>query len=281
MPAAGKEQHRSRRETEAPLALAPNMSEKHGQLGAQWTKSAAPAAQASTSIPVPVPLSLPIPVPVPVPIQKANPTPYVNCNLQPADITYTAARFQAPVIHAKASPLTITPVGSGGAVPAGSQISPTSHNHVPVPVATPSGFVPPPFPNASAGVTSVLTPNPFVSAAGNAAAAGLAFANAFSFNTAQQLGLGKIMHVMGGAPPAGSVPATTAPAVAAAAASVPTIAGQRHPNEAVPATTGVINSTIAENVMNALTNSQAAGGAPVPSEEKMRRVQQVIESSLE
>ncbi|KAH8243971.1 hypothetical protein KR032_011826, partial [Drosophila birchii] len=258
------------------------MSEKHGQLGAQWTKSAAPAAQASATIPVQVPIPLPIPVPVPVPLQKANPNPYVNCNLQPTDITYNAARFQAPVIHAKASPLTITPVGSGGAVPAGSQISPTSHTHVPVPVATPSGFVPPPFPNAGTGATSVLTPNPFVAAAGNAAA-GLAFANAFSFNTAQQLGLGKIMHVVGGTPPAGSVPATTAPPVAAATPSVPAIAGQRHSNEAGPAASGVINSTIAENVMNALTNSMSAttGGASVPSEEKMRRVQQVIESSLD
>ncbi|KAH8346915.1 hypothetical protein KR059_002459, partial [Drosophila kikkawai] len=257
------------------------MSEKHGQLGAQWTKSAAPAAPSSTTIPVQVPV--PLPIPVAVPLQKANPNPYGNCNLQPTDITYTAARFQAPVIHAKASPLTITAVGSVGAVPAGSQISPTSHTHVPVPVATPSGFVPPPFPNAVTGATSVLTPNPFVSAAGNAAA-GLAFANAFSFNTAQQLGLGKIMHVMGGTPPAASAPATTAPAVAAAPTAVPAIAGQRHPNEAGPAASGVINSTIAENVMNALTNSQssaAAGGAPVPSEEKMRRVQQVIESSLD
>lgn len=258
------------------------MSEKHGQLGAQWTKSAAPAAQAST----PVPLPVPVPVPVPGPLQKPSVNPYGNCGLQPADISYSAARFQAPVIHAKASPLTITPVGSGiaggGSIPPSSQISPTSHTHVPVPVPPPSGFIPPPFPNAVAapvGATSVLTPNPFATTAGNAA--GLAFANAsFPYNTAQ-LGLGKIMHAISGAP-AGSVPVAGTAAPTTGGPAAPTIPGQRHPSEGVSATSGVINSTIAENVMNALTNSNSTGGGPsVPSEEKMRRVQQVIESSLE
>ncbi|KAH8318771.1 hypothetical protein KR074_005697, partial [Drosophila pseudoananassae] len=255
------------------------MSEKHGQLGAQWTKSAAPAAQASTPVP--------LPVPVPVPLQKSSVNPYGNCGLQPADISYSAARFQAPVIHAKASPLTITPVGSaiagGGSIPPSSQISPTSHTHVPVPVPTPSGFVPPPFPNVvpgAVGATSVLTPNPFAATAGNAAA-GIAFANAsFTYNTAQ-LGLGKIMHAISGAP-AGSGPVAGTAAATPGTPAAPTIPGQRHPSEGVSATSGVINSTIAENVMNALTNSNSTGGGPpVPSEEKMRRVQQVIESSLD
>ncbi|XP_017083352.2 uncharacterized protein LOC108116135 [Drosophila eugracilis] len=256
------------------------MSEKHGQLGVQWTKSAAPAssAQASNSIPIP------LPIPVALPIQKPNAHLYGNCSLQPADIVYNATRFQGPAIHAKASPLTITPVGPGGGAAAAAQISPTSLTHVPVPVATPSGFVPPPFPNTAGGnggvSTSVLTPNPFATTTGNTAA-GLAFANAFSFNTAQQLGLGKIMHAMGGSP--GGVPAVTVPVTGTpttAAPSAPTIVGQRHPNEAAPAASGVINSTIAENVMNALSNSNSAGSV-VPSEEKMRRVQQVIEGSLD
>ncbi|XP_037729081.1 uncharacterized protein LOC119559941 [Drosophila subpulchrella] len=256
------------------------MSEKHGQLGAQWTKSAAPAASAQASNSIPINL----PIPVALPLQKPNVNSYVNCSLQPTDIVYNANRFQGPAIHAKGSPLTITPVGPGGGAPAAAQISPTSHTHVPVPVATPSGFVPPPFPNAAGGSgplsTSVLTPNPFATAAGNAAA-GLAFANAFNFNTAQQLGLGKIMHAMGGATggvSTVSVPVTTS--AAAAAPTAPTIAGQRHPNEGVPAASGVINSTIAENVMNALGSSNSAGAA-VPSDEKMRRVQQVIEASLD
>ncbi|XP_017046659.1 uncharacterized protein LOC108091804 [Drosophila ficusphila] len=253
------------------------MSEKHGQLGAQWTKSAAPTASPQTSNTIPVPLPIPVALP-----QKLNVSPYGNCSLQPADIVYNATRFQGPVTHAKASPLTITPVGPAGGAPASAQISPTSHTHVPVPVATPSGFVPPPFPNP-AGVsgsvsTSVLTPNPFATAAGNAA--GLAFANAFTYNTTQ-LGLGKIMHAMGGTTggvAAVSVPVSTTPA--ASAPSGPAITGPRHTNECVPATSGVINSTIAENVMNALSNSNTAGAA-VPSEEKMRRVQQVIEASLD
>ncbi|KAH8343977.1 hypothetical protein KR084_002948, partial [Drosophila pseudotakahashii] len=253
------------------------MSEKHGQLGAQWTKSAAPAASAQASNSIPINL----PIPVTLPLQKPNSNPYGNCSLQPADIVYNANRFQGPAIHAKASPLTITPVGPGGGVPAAAQISPTSHSHVPVPVATPSGFVPPPFPNTAGGSggvsTSVLTPNPFATAAGNAAA-GLAFANAFNFSAAQQLGLGKIMHAMGGATGAVSVPVTTSPATAAPTA--PAITGQRHPNDGVPAASGVINSTIAENVMNALGSSNSAG-TTVPSEEKMRRVQQVIEASLD
>eukprot|EP00099_Drosophila_melanogaster_P009577 NP_001262318.1 uncharacterized protein Dmel_CG9727, isoform C [Drosophila melanogaster] len=255
------------------------MSEKHGQLGAQWTKSAAPAA---TTAPVSNSIPIPQPIPVALPLQKPNANPYGNCSLQPADIVYSATRFQGPAIHAKGSPLTITPVGPVGGAPASAQISPTSHTHVPVPVATPSGFVPPPFSNAtsaSGGVsTSVLTPNPFATASANAA--GLAFANAFSFSTAQQLGLGKIMHAMGGATagvPSAPVPVTTTPATAAP--STPTIAGPRHPNEGVPAASGVINSTIAENVMNALSNSNSAGS--VPSEEKMRRVLQVIETSLD
>ncbi|KAH8383383.1 hypothetical protein KR009_008331, partial [Drosophila setifemur] len=260
------------------------MSEKHGQLGAQWTKSAAPASAQTTSTSVPIPIQLPVagPLPVPLPLQKPILNPYANCHLQPGDISYTAARFQAPVIHAKASPLTITPVGSigGGGAPS-AQISPNNQTHVPVPATTPSGFVPPTFPNAGgsavgAGATSVLTPNPF------ATGTGLAFANAFSFNTAQQLGLGKIMHAISGAPPAGSL--GTAPLTTAAPASA-AVPPQRHPNEVVPATTsGVINSTIAENVMNAMTSGSSGGGGGgslVPSEEKMRRVQQVIEASLD
>ncbi|XP_016974681.2 uncharacterized protein LOC108041299 [Drosophila rhopaloa] len=247
------------------------MSEKHGQLGAQWTKSAAPAAssQASNSIPQP------LPIPVALPLQKPNANPYGNCILQPADIVYNATRFQGPAIHAKGSPLTITPVGTGGGAPAAAQISPTSHTHVPVPVATPSGFVPPPFPIAAGGN---VTPNRFATAAGTAVAE-LAFANAFTFNTAQHLGLGKIMHAMGGATAGGSavpVPVTTNSAVPAP--SAPTITGQRHPSDGVPAATGVINSTIAENVMNALSNSNSSS---VPNDEKMRRVQQVIEGSLD
>ncbi|KAI8046127.1 hypothetical protein M5D96_002327 [Drosophila gunungcola] len=249
------------------------MSEKHGQLGEQWTKSAAPAASAQASNSIPIHL----PIPVALPLQKPNASPYGNCSLQPADIVYNATRFQGSAIHAKASPLTITPVGPGGGAPAAAQVSPTSHTHVPVPVATPSGFVPPPFPIAAGGSgggvsMSVLTPNHFVTAAGN---------TAFTFNTAQQLGLGKIMHAMGGTTggvSAVSVPVTTNPATAAP--SAPTITGQRHPNDVVPAAGGVINSTIAENVMNALSNSKSVG-ASVPNDEKMRRVQQVIEGSLD
>ncbi|XP_017130785.1 uncharacterized protein LOC108148309 [Drosophila elegans] len=264
------------------------MSEKHGQLGEQWTKSAAPAASAQASNSIPIHL----PIPVVLPLQKPNASPYGNCSLQPADIVYNATRFQGSAIHAKASPLTITPVGPGSGAPAAAQISPTSHTHVPVPVATPSGFVPPPFPIAAGGggsgggggvgvTTSVLTPNQFATATGNTGA-GLTFANAFTFNAAQQLGLGKIMHAMGGATggvSAVSVPVTTNPS--AAAPSAPTITGQRHPNDAVPAAGGVINSTIAENVMNALSNSKSVGASSVSSDEKMRRVQQVIEGSLD
>ncbi|XP_022220628.1 uncharacterized protein LOC111072854 [Drosophila obscura] len=257
------------------------MSEKHGQLGAQWTKSAAaPTASVAAAAAL-------ASAPSPIPLQKltANPSPnfpatshpYGNCGIpglpgiQPADIPYTSGRFQAPsIIHAKASPLTIVPVGTVPGHHCPPQNSPTSHHtNVPVSVTVPapSGFVPPPFTNAGSAATSVLQPNPFATAAGNA------FANAFNFNTAQQL-----MHAMsGGASGVGATGAAgTTPNTATA---TPVIAGvgppQRHPVEAVPTTSGVINSTIAENVMNALSNSNAA------SEEKMRRVQQVIEASID
>ncbi|KAH8271453.1 hypothetical protein KR018_011714, partial [Drosophila ironensis] len=224
------------------------MSEKHGPAGAQWTKTAAPSAAGgagSSLIPAPttVPLALPLPVPVPVALPLPLPValPYGNCN------NYApGGRFPA-----KNSP------GGGGTSAQISQISPTSHTHVPAPVPAPSGFVPPPFPNPSAP-TSVLTPNPF----------------AFNFNAAQQLGLGKIMHAIGGSPgtaPGAAVPAAApapAPAPGPAPAGVsPALSNQRHPGESV------INSTIAENVMGALAGGQG--------EEKMRRVQQVIENSLD
>ncbi|XP_034131678.1 rho GTPase-activating protein gacF isoform X4 [Drosophila guanche] len=252
------------------------MSEKHGQLGAQWTKSAAaPTASAAAlaSAPSPIPLQK-----LPNTSQNFPATnhPYGNSGIpglpgiQPADVPYSSGRFQAPsIIHAKASPLTIVPVGSVAGPHCPTQVSPTSHHtNVPVTVTVPapSGFVPPPFTNAGSATTSVLQANPFATVAGNA------FANAFNFNTAQQL-----MHAMSGA---SAVSATsTAATTPNTATGTPGIAGvgptQRHPVEAVPTTSGVINSTIAENVMNALSNSNAA------SEEKMRRVKQVIEASID
>ncbi|XP_026843770.1 uncharacterized protein LOC6592035 [Drosophila persimilis] len=250
------------------------MSEKHGQLGAQWTKSAAAptaAAAAAALASASTPLQK-LPNPNPSPNFPASSHPYGNCaipglpGIQPADIPYTSGRFQVPsIIHAKASPLTIVPVGTAIGPHCPPQVSPTSHHtNVPVSVTVPapSGFVPTPFTNAGSGTTSVLQPNAFATAAGNA------FANALNFNTAQQL-----MHAMS----TGTAAATTTPITATA---TPVIAGggpaaQRHPVEPVPTTSGVINSTIAENVMNALSNSTAA------SEEKMRRVQQVIEASID
>ncbi|XP_034660658.1 uncharacterized protein LOC117896439 [Drosophila subobscura] len=252
------------------------MSEKHGQLGAQWTKSAAApiaSAAALASAQSPIPLQK---LPNTSPNFPATSHPYGNCGIpglpgiQPADIPYTSGRFQAPsIIHAKASPLTIVPVGSVAGPHCPPQVSPTSHHtNVPVTVTVPapSGFVPPPFTNAGNATTSVLQANPFATVAGNA------FANAFNFNTAQQL-----MHAMSGASAASATgAAATTPNTAT---GTPVIAGvgptQRHPIEAVPTTSGVINSTIAENVMNALSNSNSA------SEEKMRRVKQVIEASID
>ncbi|KAL7731267.1 hypothetical protein ACLKA6_014446 [Drosophila palustris] len=262
------------------------MSEKHGQLsGAQWTtKSAAAAAAGSTTAATATSLQkhqqpnpnsnsiyeatatvatsqyglggVPIPVAVPGPI--------------PDIPTYTSGRFQAPPIHmhpAKSSPLTIAPIVSATQPHSLSQVSPTTTN-VPVPSG---GFVPPVFPNmttsgsAASGTTSVLTPNPFATAAGNP---GLAFVNAFNLSNAQQLELGKIMHAMNASSPA----ASTAPRH-----PQPAHPSQNHPSEvgtvvAPPAApSGAINSTIAENVMNALSND----------EDRMRRVQQVIEASLD
>ncbi|XP_002072785.3 uncharacterized protein LOC6650723 [Drosophila willistoni] len=269
------------------------MSEKH-----HWAKSAAPTAA---------------PIPVPVPSTAASLQRGVTASVHPhpqpphhpsygiqglglsGEIPYTSGRFQAPPIHHNTnkltSPLTIVPVGPGlGAVPL--QVSPTSP-HTNVPVAAPSGFVPPPFSNASAassgpvgsnqavgGGSSVLQPNPFASAANNAA--GLAFVNAaLNFNPAQQLELGKIMHAMhasGAGTATGPAGAATAPVIATnappqiAQSNVP--ATSRHPGDASgvssAASAGVINSTIAENVMNAMS-----------SDDKMQRVQQVIESSLD
>jgi len=253
------------------------MSEKHGQLsGAQWTtKSSAAAAGNTTKHQQPNPSSNTIyeatatvatspygigAVPVPGPISI------------PDIPTYTSGRFQAPPIHmhpAKSSPLTIVTPPQPILQP---QVSPTTTTNVPVPSG---GFVPPTFPNMTSpgsgagtgGATSVLTPNPFAAAAGNP---GLAFVNAFNFSNAQQLELGKIMHAMNASSPA----ATTLPRHPQAAHPHPS---HNHPSEGGPvvaptaAPSGAINSTIAENVMNALSSD----------EDRMRRVQQVIEASLE
>lgn len=253
------------------------MSEKHGQLsGAQWTtKSSAAAAGNTTKHQQPNPSSNSIyeatatvatspygigAVPVPGPISI------------PDIPTYTSGRFQAPPIHmhpTKSSPLTIVTPPQLHSQP---QVSPTTTTNVPAPSG---GFVPPVFPNMTSpgsgagtgGATSVLTPNPFAAATGNP---GLAFVNAFNFSNAQQLELGKIMHAMNASSPA----ATTLPRHPQAAHPHPS---HNHPSEGGPlvaqtaAPSGAINSTIAENVMNALSSD----------EDRMRRVQQVIEASLD
>lgn len=262
------------------------MSEKHGQLsGAQWTaKSAAAAAAvggttASTSLQKHLQSN-----PNSNSIYETNAAVATNaygiCGVPvpiPDIPTYTSGRFQAPPIHMqtiKSSPLTIAPIVGPPQTLAQSQVSPTPTN-VPVPSG---GFVPPAFANvnssgsAASGATSVLTPNPFAAAA--AGNAGLAFVNAF--NSAQQLELGKIMHAM-------NVNASSSTATLGAAA-IPRHPQPPHPHPPHPhpsegssstvppvAPSGAINSTITENVMNALTSD----------EERMRRVQQVIEASLE
>lgn len=260
------------------------MSEKHGQIsGAQWTTKSAATAAAATAASAGGTITLPsLPK-----HQQSNPnsnsiyeatvatSPYGICGVPvpvPDIPTYTSGRFQAPPIHlqaAKSAPLTIAPIVSPSLTLTQSQVSPTPTN-VPVPSG---GFVPPAFSNvnnpgpAVSSTTSVLTPNPFATVAGNA---GLAFVNAF--NSAQQLELGKIMHAMN----ASSASGTLAPA-AITRHPQPPHHPHTHPSDggsvAVPpaAPSGAINSTIAENVMNSLTSD----------DERMRRVQQVIETSLE
>ncbi|XP_060646391.1 uncharacterized protein LOC132784650 [Drosophila nasuta] len=273
------------------------MSEKHGQLsGAQWTTKSAAAAGAAGSPtkhqqPNPNPNSSsnsiyeatatsPYGIPIAVPPPPTGP---IHTDIP----TYTSGRFQAPPLHmhphtlpAKSSPLTIvasSPLHQPHLQAA--QVSPSSTTtNVPAPSG---GFVPPVFPNmtptpspgsaAAAGATSVLTPNPFVAAS---AAGNLAFVNAFNLSNAN-LDLGKIMHAM-------NANAAANAAVSPAAATATTVA--RHPPPAHPhpseagaaaapavAPSGAINATIAENVMSALSSD----------DEKMRRVQQVIEASLD
>lgn len=268
---------------------APNMSEKHGQLsGAQWTtkSTAAGAAGGATATSIqknqqPNPNSNPI-------YETAIATsPYAISGVPvpiPEITSYTSGRFQAPLVHlhpTKSSPLTIAPIVAPPQPLLQSQVSPTPTN-VPVPSG---GFVPPVFPNMTApgasasGTTSVLTPNPFAGSSGNP---GLAFVNAFNFSSAQQLELGKIMHAMNAnanaTVTAPSTPGTPAAQVALQRQPQPTHAPHPPiPSESGPvvvpaaAVSGAINSTIAENVMSALSSD----------EDRMRRVQQVIESSLE
>ncbi|KAH8310602.1 hypothetical protein KR044_002085, partial [Drosophila immigrans] len=242
------------------------MSEKHGPLsGAQWTTKSAAAAAAAGS-----PTKHPNPQPNPNSIYEATATSPYGIAAPPihTDIpTYSSARFQAPPLHmhplalpTKSSPLTIVASPLQQA-----QLSPSAP---PTNVPAPSGgFVPPTFPTPSPGAvaaatTSVLTPNPFVAAS---AAGNLAFVNAFNLSNATQLDLGKIMHAMNATP------------AAAAAATVPRPAAQPHPHPSeaaaspAVAASGAINSTIAENVMSALSSDA----------DKMRRVQQVIESSID
>ncbi|XP_034485277.1 uncharacterized protein LOC117790103 [Drosophila innubila] len=264
------------------------MSEKHGQLsGAQWTTKSAAAGSTAVAAAVAAAATA-------TSLQKHQqpnsnsiyeatatvatspyglggaPVPVAVPGSIPDIPTYTSGRFQAPPIHmhpAKSSPLTIAPIVTANQPQSQCQVSPTITN-VPAPSG---GFVPPVFPNmttpgsVASGTTSVLTPNPFAAAAGNP---GLAFVNAFNFSNAQQLELGKIMHAMNASSPAAS---------AAPRHPQPTHPSHNHPSEggtvvAPPvAPSGAINSTIAENVMNALSSD----------EERMRRVQQVIEASLD
>lgn len=265
---------------------APNMSEKHGHLsGAQWTAKTPAAAAGGTAATSLQKNQQPNPIYEATSAVATSPYGIPGVSVPIPEIpSYTSGRFQAPPLHlhpTKSSPLTIAPIVAPPQpqMLLQSQVSPTPTN-VPVPSG---GFVPPVFPNMTApgasasGTTPVLTPNPFATSSGNP---GLAFVNAFNLSSAHQLELGKIMHAMNSNVNATATTPSTPGTPAAAATGL-----QRHPQPTHPphpsesgavvvpaaAVSGAINSTIAENVMSALSSD----------EDRMRRVQQVIEASLE
>ncbi|XP_017470082.1 PREDICTED: uncharacterized protein LOC108361831 [Rhagoletis zephyria] len=173
-----------------------------------------------------------------------------------------------------------------------------------------SGFVPPPLlPGAAAAVaaaaTSVLTPNPF------AVTPQLEHLTSH-LNLQQQIELNKIMNVMntqvsavgvasGGAMGTGGSNAGNLEGQALAqarhiATDVPmTSAGSNSSSCGSAAVSGAINSTIAENVLNAISatpNSSVSASAPavhgrltgigvrMPNDERLRRIQEVVESGV-
>ncbi|TMW46239.1 hypothetical protein DOY81_008678 [Sarcophaga bullata] len=237
---------------------------------------------------------------------------------QPSDVaTYAAARFQAPPIdHRTAS-------SSSHIVPQ----TPSSTTNVPVP----SGFIPPPFPAAAAGATSVLTPNPYAVAHTSTnhplshphphphqaqqfpGAHGHFGMEQFQhLNAQQQYELSKLMAnsfsstqqtSVGLSGPTNLASNPTSSSSSTSVSNAPTGIGHvtpsRHANShpvtaSENSTSGGISTQMVDQVISAISSGSSATklattpihgrlmglGVHAPDEDKLRRIQQVVESGI-
>lgn len=260
-----------------------NMSDKHGAGASQWTKAALEQKHTPNQTPY-----------------EAQ-TPYAQSS--------SFGRFQAPSLMS-------TPIGA-------SLSAPSVNVNVPVP-----GFVPPAF-QSSPSATSVLTPNPYAASSANpyAGESYLKFSKIINVMNAATLPNAPTSSTTG--PTAINLPlaltsnnssiaissATQSSSAAAGAAVVvssqqlqqqqQTVSMQtvntsashgRLPNE-FPGSShgaGAINATIAENVLNAISNTSSSTvastsihgrllggiGLKIPDENKLRSIEQVVESGI-
>ena len=300
------------------------MSENKNGQGAQWSKGAAKASAATAAAQKQhesvynTALSLtPSATSSPTASALYSGTGHLGSH-QPSDVaTYAAARFQAPPIdHRTAS-------SSSHMVPQ----TPSSTTNVPVP----SGFIPPPFPAAAAGVTSVLTPNPYAVAHTSTnhplthphshppqaqqfpGAHGHFGMEQFQhLNAQQQYELSKLMTnsfsstqqtSVGLSGPTNLASNTTSSSSSTSVSNAPTGIGHltpsRHTNShpvtaSENSTSGGISTQIADQVISAISSGSSGTklattpihgrlmglGVNAPDEDKLRRIQQVVESGI-
>ncbi|XP_037948582.1 uncharacterized protein LOC119680035 isoform X2 [Teleopsis dalmanni] len=264
------------------------MSEKNVQSAAQWTKATATAANTAAAQKLHAQGSINLydhqntaPIPTQSTLYVGNsgtghPAPYV-------------ARFQTPLIHHASAP----PPSLAHNTPT---LLSTSSN-----VPAPSGFVPPSYSPATvaAAATSVLTPNPFaINASGNSGSSAFGLDQFILMNAATAVSIAGANATGTTVTSVASMPlvpnnASMLQQQTVTNPNVQPITITRQHGEMPSASSGVITSTIVENVINAISNNGDGnvnvGGIPgrliglgvkTPDDEKLSRVHNMVESSL-
>uniref|UniRef100_A0A1A9WJD0 RFX-type winged-helix domain-containing protein n=1 Tax=Glossina brevipalpis TaxID=37001 RepID=A0A1A9WJD0_9MUSC len=275
------------------------MTDKNGQ-GGQWKGTAAIAAQKQIQ-------GVPSGYGPGVTLRSSQPASNVfygsagHHGSQSESSSYAAARFQAPPLSLhSAAPLNVIP--------------PPVTSNVPVP----SGFVPPPFTPAATAPTTVLASNPYAvtSLAGqNSASAASVHQQSTSqylgpqsthfgveqlrhLNPQQQYELSKLMAVSFGNTQSNPVADSQLPSattnISNVALSNSTAISRQSQPAADQTVAGVISSQLAEHVINTISCGNGATklattpshgrltnlGVHVPDDDKLKRIQYVVESGV-
>lgn len=237
------------------------------------------------------------------------PDPHSHSHSLHLQSPYGNVRFQSQsqtILHHVGAATSLPPPNTGHAPAPPSVLLPLGASAVSNLPASSGGFVPPPYTTTSstpisttlsAAATSVLTPNPFVvhhhSGSSNV---GFGLEQFQHMNAQQQFEFTKMMTAMNtaGAVSLTSVSSSThnsVPSTSTAVAAVATSFGGRQHLDLSTAS-GAITSTIAENVINAIcvnspsitggisNQNRTSVGVKISDEDKMRRIQSVVETGV-